>query len=264
MRKYLAFYWVSMQATLAYRGTHVIWFSSNLISAITIIAVWFSVQSGSLIGGYAKGELITYYLIGNFWWWVTGWFPFYWIQEEIANGEIVGNSLLKPVSFWVQTFAREAGWHTVGLIIGLSAVGLVSLFLGNYFILNLNPYSLFLFFLATIMSILITMTLSVCQGLICFWTTRVGALDSLFWLSYSLLGGQFVPVSFFPYPYRLIVEGTPFRYMFAFPIEVYLGKLSGAEMFHGFMVASAWVVLLFLLYKWLWGHGRLAYTSFGQ
>lgn len=114
------------------------------------------------------------------------------------------------------------------------------------------------------MSILITMTLSVCQGLICFWTTRVGSLDSLFWLSYSLLGGQIVPVSFFPYPYRLIVEGSPFRYMFAFPIEVYLGKLSEVEMFQGFAVASAWLMLLFLLYKWLWNHGRLAYTSFGQ
>lgn len=264
MRKYWVLYWTSTQNTLTYRGPLAVWFISNMVSLATVVAVWLAVQAGSLIGGYSKGELITYYIISTFWWWFTGWFPFYWIVDDIASGEIVGNALLKPVSFYLQTFMKEAGWHTVGFFIGIIAIGVVDLALGNYFVFRLTIFSAIPFLLATAMSIMITLTISICLGLIGFWTTKVGPIDGLFWFGYSLLGGQFVPVSFFPGFSRLVVDGLPFRYMFSFPIEIYLGKLTSAEMFQGFSVAVVWLFLLFLIYKWLWNHGRLVYTSFGQ
>ncbi len=264
MHKYFSLYKAYVQRTLTYRGPILVWIISNLISLVTIISVWQAAQTGSLIGGYTKGELITYFIFALFLQWLIGWFPYYWIKEIIANGEIVGDVLLKPVSFYSKALAREAGWHSVSVFVGLLSAGVVARHLSQYFVVHLGIVNLFLIAIAIVISIGITFTLSVCMGLVSFWTTRVGPLDDLFWMGRTLLGGQGIPVSFFPYPLILFVKSLPFRYMFSFPIEIYLGKLSLLEVFQGLAISLLWLGALIVLYKFLWLRGRLAYTSFGQ
>ncbi len=264
MRKYLAFYKANILNTLTYRGPIVVWLSSNFITLITVIAAWFAVSASGLIGGYTKSELITYYIFALLLQWLTGWFPFYWIKDDIATGDIVGNTLLKPLSLYLKAFAQESGWHSVSIFIGIFAAAIVALPLHNYFVFNLSVTSTILVLLAIAGAIMLTFTFSMCLTMICFWTIRVGPLDALFWMGESLLGGQSIPISFFPFPARLVVEALPFRYMFSFPIEIYLGKLPTIDILHGFVVAMLWWLVLYFLFRWLWAHGRLAYTSFGQ
>lgn len=264
MRKYWALYKVSVQNTITYRGPLIVWMLANLIGLATVLAVWLVAKADGPIGGYSRPELITYYIFALFLSWLVQWMPFYWIKDEIANGEIVGSTLLKPVSYYFKVFAHEAGWHTVSVVLGLTCSLLISFFIGSSAVWHFTVANTLVVFAAIVVAIAITMTASLCLGLVAFWTTKVGQLDALFWMGRMLLGGQGIPVSFFPSAARFLVYSLPFRYMFSFPIELYLGKITSPEIFQGFAIATAWFFFFIVLYKWLWTKGRLAYTSFGQ
>jgi ABC-2 type transport system permease protein len=264
MRKYWAFWRASIQTTLTYRGPIVIWLLNSLVSTGMIILVWLSASAGSQIGGYSKPELITYYVAGLFLHWLNGWFPFYDVSDQIRSGRIVVGALSKPHSFYWSTFFEELGWHTVSVWVGLLASLFLSLFWGQYLVFHLGQTNLLGLILAIGLSIGVTYGFSLCMGLLAFWFTTIDAFESFFWICRSILGGTAIPLSFVPETFQLVVRVLPFRYMFSFPLEVYLGKLSTGGLLFGLGMQLVWSVGLFGLYRLMWQKGRRIYTAFGQ
>lgn len=264
MRKYWAFCKANIQNTIAYRGPILVWLVCNILSLITIVAVWLSSSGGKTIGGYSKPELISYYIAALFLEWVVGWFPFYWLSDEIKNGEIIISTLIKPISIFKKALALELGWHLVSSWVGLAA----SLFLVFFFrqTVTFNFYfSRFAILIPVItLSILITFSLSLCMGLLAFWFTEIAAIDSIYWMARTILGGQGIPISFIPNQYQILVKILPFRYMFSFPLEIYFGKLTEMEIIQGLIIQIFWFLILVRVYKLMWRTGRRAYTAFGH
>lgn len=264
MRKYLAYIRANIQFTLTYRGSMIIWLAANFISLAVISAVWLSSSGAELLGGYTRPELITYAIVSLFIQWLTGWFPFYGVRDEIKNGNIVGNSLVKPVSYYWQKFSLDFGWHIVSVWFGVVATLIALIIFRSHLSLVFIPDRIFLFSLSLILSIFITFGMSLCLGMIAFWTTHVGAIDSIFWIGRVFLGGQGLPISFIPKIFLAGVYILPFRYMFSLPLEIYFGKLTNNEIISGFLVGIVWALLFSILYKIMWDKGRLRYTSFGN
>lgn len=263
MRKYWAFFKANFQATITYRGPIFIWLVSNLVNLLVILTVWLSVSASKTIGGYTKPELISYYILALFLQWVGGWFPFYGVAEQIKKGEIVF-SLVRPFSYYWQKFFEELGWHAVSVWVGLAASLGVAIFFHQYFVFVLNLEKIILLLAAVILSIFVVFGLSLCLGLTAFWLTEVWALDSVFWMTRSIFGGQGIPISFIPGLYLTLVKILPFRYTFSFPLEIYFGKLTSLEVAFGFLMQIIWSAVLYCVYKFMWAKGRAAYTSFGQ
>ena len=119
MRKYWHYYKLGLISTLAYRGPLLVWLLGNTLSLVAIIALWNSTTSGSLIGGYTKSELVTYYIVGLTLQWLIGWFPFDQVKTEIANGGIAASTLVKPISYYLRHLFGELGWHSVSPFLGL-------------------------------------------------------------------------------------------------------------------------------------------------
>ncbi|HUW21380.1 MAG TPA: ABC-2 family transporter protein [Candidatus Bathyarchaeia archaeon] len=265
MKKYWAFCRVSVQNAFVYRGPMLIWLVSNLLSLVTIIAVWFSISGNEILGGYTKPELITYYVVALFLDWLTLWLPFYEITDQIQNGEIILTVLAKPISLYWQKFSQELGWHLVSLLVGLISTSIVAVFLRQYLFFQFSPVNLFLVLLTIILAIFIIYTLSLSLGLLSFWFTEVYAIDSLFWAARTILSGRVIPLSFIPAGLgQTVVKILPFRYMFSFPLEIYFNKLSVFEIFQGLVIQLFWLGILLFIYKITWSRGRRAYTSFGQ
>ncbi len=263
MRKYYAFLKADLQNVLVYRGPMLIWLVSNALSLVVAIAIWFSSSAGETIGGYTKPELITYYVVALFLQWLIGWFPFYGIRDEIKSGDIV-SMIVKPFSYYWRKFTGEIAWHLISSLVGLAATSLFIFFLRDYIVIILSPIKILMLFLAIILAIFVVFSFSFCMGLLSFWFLQVGAVDSLFWIARSILGGQFIPISFIPPAFQTLVKLLPFRYMFSFPLEIYFGKLSGMEIVQGGIIGIVWVGILTQLYQLMWSRGRRAYTAFGQ
>ncbi len=264
MGKYWAFYKVGLQETLTYRGPMVIWLLGNIISLVMMVALWLAVDTTGTIGSYTKNELITYYILSLGFQWLIGWYPFTWVKEEIKSGEIVGAALLKPSSYYLRGFMREAAWHSISVFLGLiSAFVFYLIFQGN-FVLPAGPSSLLLLVPALILAIFVVYSANLCVGLVAFWFTQVDALGDVFWAILGIFGGFLVPLTFMPQSFQLLVKIAPFRYMFSFPMEIYFQKISTMETLSGFLIASVWVAIFVYLYKVLWQRGSRAYTAWGQ
>jgi len=264
MRKYWAFFRANIQNTLTYRGPIFVWLISNILVLATIVAVWLSSSAGQAIGGYTKPELISYYVTALFLQWLTGWFPFYGIVDEIKHGTIILTSLLKPFSFFWRKFAEELGWHTVSSIIGLVASLIIALALKRYIVFSFFPERILLSIMAIILAIFVVFSMSLCLGLLAFWFTEVSAVDSLFWAGRTILGGQGIPISFIPGIFQTVVRILPFRYMFSFPLEIYFGKLTGSEIIQGIVMQIIWTMAFVWIYRLMWERGRKVYAAFGQ
>lgn len=263
MRKYLAIVRLSIQNTLTYRGPIFVWLLSNIITLVTLVAVWQSASAGETIAGYTKSELISYYIIALFLQWLTGWMPFYWIKDDIKDGSIITGALIKPISFYWRAFAWEVGWHIVSTPIGLLASAAVIVFIPQYFVFNLSP-NILLVALATLLSIFLMFSLSLCMGMLAFWFTHINAIDSLFWSAKMILGGQGIPVSFLPNSFFQVAYILPFRYLFSFPLEIYFRKISLSQIISGFGIQLGWILLFSIVYKLMWEKGRRVYTAFGH
>ncbi len=264
MKKYFAYLRMNLQNAVAYRGPMVIWLVSNMVTLIMFVSLWLSAEiTGNDIAGYSKNQLVTYYLYGLLLQWIVGWFPFYWLKNEIKNGDIAGSSLSKPVMFYWKNFFIELGWHVVSVWAGLLAVLIMGYFLFPYLSFSLNLFQIIEIILAVIVAIFVTYTTSICMALSAFWLTQVDALDGFFWAGRSILGGEGIPIVLFPAGFLTIVKFLPFRYMYSFPLEVALGKLTATELFFGFVAGLAWTFVLIVIYKIMWDKGTKIYTSAG-
>ncbi|MDP2930590.1 MAG: ABC-2 family transporter protein, partial [bacterium] len=251
-------------ATIYYRGSIFIWIFSNLLYLVVIASVWLSSDAGDLIAGYTKKGLISYYLIGFLLHWIVNWLPFYSTADEIKSGEIVASTLTKPFSYYWRKFAEEAGWHTFTVFLGLALTIILAFGLKEFIVFEFHWNQLILFALATIFAIFCIFGFSLCLGLLAFWFTEVWTVDTIFWAGRNFLGGWYLPVSFFPGVLQTIIRILPFRYIFSFPLELFFGKLSPAEIISGFAICLFWILFFAWLYKIMWEKGRKSYTAFGQ
>ncbi len=258
MRKYWAFYKARIQRTLIYRGNMILFRISSTLLLITLIAVWLASNTNGSIGGYTKDQLITYYLAGSILNSIVFWWSAMNIKEEIKSGEIGAKFLSKPISYYWEKFFEEFGWHSLAPIFAIISVLPVALIVKtNLQIPNIN-------FLVLIMAIFLGSVLffnmASCLGLLSFWFTETGSMGTLIWSGSFLLGGQAVPLSFFG-QYRKLIDLLPFRYVYSFPLEIFLGRTDG--LFQGFGVQIFWLIIFGLLFKVLWIKGVKRYSAFG-
>lgn len=263
MKKYWQFFRTNIQVTLTYRGPILVWILGDLISMLTLIAVWLSVSAAGQIGGYTRNELITYYIVALFLQWLNGWFPFYGVVDDIKSGSILF-VLAKPYSYYWQKFMDDFGWHILSMWVGLAVSVVVGLVFRQYFVFNLSFFTLILFAIAVVLSVFVCFGLNFCLALFSFWFTQVWALNSLYWMARNFLGGQALPISFIPGVFFDLAKLLPFRYMFSFPLEIYFNKLSNMEIIVGYGLQIFWAVVLYRFYQFIWNRGRRAYTAFGQ
>lgn len=261
MRKYWALYKAGLQNALTYRGPMVVWKVTNLLSFLTIAYVWLSSDSTSF-GGYNKPQLITYYFFVLFLQWIVTLTPVMSIKEEIKSGEI-NSKILKPFSYLGEKFALETSWHTISPLLGLVVLGIAFIFFRSYLEFSPSFPNVLLFLITLPLSGLICFFISFSFGLLAFWFTEIDSLTSIFWLCLFLLGGQGIPVSFFPSPVREVVTVLPFRYIYSFPLEIIFNKLTLFEILTGFLTQAAWVVGLYLLARQMWLWGLHVYAAFG-
>lgn len=264
MRKYWQLFQISVGNTFAYRGPIVIWLLGNVITTLTFVTVWFSASTNGPIAGFSRNELVAYYIFGLLVNWLTNWFPFYWIKDEIADGSVVGSTLTKPLSNYWRVFAVETGWHFVTLFVGLAATALILIFFRQNVTFFTSYTNLVLAGLSIIFSIFLTFSLSMCMGCLAFWFTKVSAIDDFFWACRMLIGGQSIPIALLPSTVRTIANILPFRYMFSFPLEIYLGKLDSTQLVIAFAMQILWIIAFIFIYQLLWIHGNRAYTAFGH
>jgi len=160
------------------------------------------------------------------------------LMNTIYTGAI-GSDLLKPVSYFVFWMGRDFGKSLVNLVgRGVLFLLLFSLFypiqvpgrLDQWLVLGLS----------LILAWLVSFAWRYLINLAAFWTPDArGSLRIGFTIS-QLLSGFIMPLRLLPDWFTTVAQFTPFPSMVNTSVEIYLGTLSGAQVWNAIWLQLAW------------------------
>lgn len=250
--------------SVTYRVQNMVWVIIGSLPPLFAIVAWLATYGGRhQIGGFTRGDIITYYLVVGVAWYIVGGRINEFLAREIKDGTLAQH-LLKPYAALAHCILQEQAWKVVsfGLAMPVYAV-LVVLFWHDIHLVE-TPLRLAFTAVATVLSATIFIVIEVSIGMLAFWTTNTRNLFEVYDLLLYLASGELVPLALFPRWAHVALTALPFRYTFSFPIEIFLGKLGASEVATGFLWQVGWLVILAGVARALWARGLRRFSATGM
>jgi ABC-2 type transport system permease protein len=267
---YLEFSRVGFVNILAFRLRYYTGILTYLINVTVYYFIWravFAQSSGAsqsasgAIAGYDLAQMLTYVSVG----WIIR--SFYWntIDQEMAYEVIEGKiamDLLKPVSVQWMWLTRAVGESAFRLILLTAPTAII---IALVFPVR-PPASLshfLLFLLSAAGSFLLMGAINFAIGTCAIPLKSILALiRAKFWLI-ELLSGLLIPLTFFPASIQKISSWLPFEHIAYTPLQIYLGKLSGAACAWALAKQFSWVIALLWVGHLWWNQATRKITIQG-
>jgi ABC-2 type transport system permease protein len=251
----------ALAGNLAYRGAAAIWVLTSIIQPLVFIVVWRTVAGSGSTGGYSAAQFVAYFLVMM----VVDHLTFIWhmweFEYRIRNGTF-SPLLLRPVHPIHHDVCENISYKLVGLVGILPAAVL----LGVIFSADLSATSVgsvLAFLPAVLLAMVLRFVVEWCVALSAFWLTKVAAMNMVFFSLFTFLGGQFAPLSVLPVWMQTVAAWTPFPWTLAYPVEVLLGRRSGAELVVGYAAQLVWIAVAVGVLRVLWARAVRRYSAVG-
>ncbi len=260
---YRAQFKTTIAEQLQYRAALVIWLIGMVLEPVIYLVVWSTVarSSGGRVGGYTGGDFAAYFLAMM----LVNHATFTWIMWEydyrIRHGELSA-MLLRPIHPIHSDLADNVSYKLLTLTVMVpTAVGLALAFRPTW---HLTLWAVLAFVPALLLAFVVRFLIEWTLALVAFWTTRVSAINQMYFVALLFLSGQIAPLSLLPAPIQVAATALPFRWVLAFPVELLLGRLSPREALIGFAAQGAWLVIGLALLKAVWRAGVRLYSAVGS
>jgi ABC-2 type transport system permease protein len=246
-----------------YRANLIMYLLYWLVSPIIYLAVWTSIaNSKGSVNGFTANDFITYYMVLLIADQVTSNIVIHTFAYKIQDGTLSGE-LIRPVHPML-TNALVNNVAFKGLtIMGMTPVWIVLYFLFKPDFSSVTWGGLLLSIPAMILGFIIGFLLSASITSLAFWTTRVYSIHEFYYALILLFSGQFVPLPLMPKIIQDIAQYLPFQLFMYYPIQLILGKLSGAQIIQGFVTGVIWLAISILFFNWVWHEGVKRFSAVG-
>jgi ABC-2 type transport system permease protein len=240
-------YWklakVSIQRYLTYRAATIAGLVTNYFFGIlraTIFIAFYDFQAS--VEGITLQGAITYAALGQALIGFLSMFQWYDLMNTVYTGDI-SSDLLKPINYIGFWMAQDLGRAIVQLMLrGLT------LMIGFTLIYDIQwPENIIHFFtisLSLILAWLISFSWRFLVNLSAFWTSNAQGILRFFFVLSWFLSGFLMPLRFFPSWVTHLSLFTPFPHTFNTVIEVYLGIISGTELYFALFQQLLWALFL--------------------
>lgn len=251
---------VYLKDCFAYPAATFIWVLADAQAAIVLPAVWLAAGSAT-VAGMTHPELVAYYLcsmtLSQFIVCHLMWDMAWDIREGVFSAHLV-----RPVSYFWSTVARNMAWRLTKLALFLPLLGIAALAYGG---LGKTPLNLGAsFWVSVLLAHALSFVVAYCLSMVTLWTTEFMSIFRLYYVPELFLSGRLVPLGALPDWAQSLAGVTPFRYTVAFPLDVLLGKLGGREILIGLAAQSAWTLGFLALGAALFSSGRRVYAGVGM
>ena len=250
----------SLATMFQYRASLVIWLISQVLDPVIYLIVWstVAVASGGSVAGYTTGDFAAYFIVLM----VVNHLTYTWIMWEyeyrVREGTLSA-ALLRPVHPIHADIAENLSSKAVSTPGILVAAVLLSLIFHPTF--TFVGWAAAAFIPAVTLAFLLRFLVEWTLAQAAFWTTRVSALNQMFFVAMLFLSGQVAPLTLFPPAVQTVATLLPFRWMISFPVELLLGKLTPRETITGFAAQTVWIVLSLILLRIVWRAGVRVYSA---
>lgn len=262
-RYYLAGARIGFQREIQYRVATMMMLIGFLIEPVIYLAVWTTVAEGQggQIAGYTTGSLAAYYIV----WTLVRVYnlafdPNAW-EWRIREGRM-NDFLSQPIhpfhrdaSFFIGSkFVWTALWIPVAAVLTVAFRPTV----------EWQLFNVLAFVVAIWGGFAVRFLLLYLMGMINFWTTRGAAVFGIIVAGELLLSGRLVPLQLMPGWVESLASWFPFKWSFQFPIEVFIGRLTPAEIVSGIGSQVLWATGMALVFVWVWRHAIKRYAAVGN
>jgi ABC-2 type transport system permease protein len=268
MRKYLHVINIGIQNTLVYRMNFLFRSVFGLVPLMATIYLWRSVYAGKPAGqtnvaNYSLAAMTSYYLLITIADALTAVTDDDWqIAGDIREGAI-NQFLLKPIDYLKYRLCLFASGRLIYVAVAAIPVTLFILYQREYFVGPPSAAVLGLFILSLALAALLNFFISYVMALLAFWLLEISTLIFIVFAFEYMAGGHLFPIDILPPIVAKILAFTPFPYQLFFPVSVYLGRVTGPELWQGIAIQLFWVVSFYGLARWTWNRGIRHYTAFG-
>ena len=252
----------TMAAMFQYRASLFIWMIGQVLEPLVYLVVWSVVSAGSggSVGGYTTRDFAAYFILLMLVNQVTFTWIMYEFEYRVREG-ILSFALLRPVHPIHSDIADNVSSKLITLpIMMVVAVGLAA---GFHASISPPLWAVAIFIPALLLAFLVRFLLEWTLAQAAFWTTRVGAINQVYFVLMLFLAGQIAPLTLLPHPIQVVATFLPFRWLISFRVELLLGRLTLVQALTGLGAQAAWLIASFVLVRVVWRAGVRNYSAVG-
>jgi len=265
VKKYLHVIGIGIQNNLTYRFNYLTRTLFSFIPLFAMLSLWQKIYSGSSAthSGWTKAEMIFYYLMLAVVDVFTAVNEDDWqIAADIREGNI-SQFLLKPIDYlWYRLCLFFSGRVTFVMMAGIPLVIFIFCF-RSYFLLPASGIAALVFPFSLVLTALLQFFISYAMAMLAFWLLEISTLIFILFAFEYIASGHMFPLNLFPPTLFHALMFTPFPYQMYFPVALYMGKISGADLWSGLLAQFLWVVLSYAFARFMWQRGVKKYSAFG-
>jgi ABC-2 type transport system permease protein len=264
-------YWhvinIGIQNNLTYRFNFLARALFGFIPLMAVLYLWRTIyaakDAGATVSAYTLAEMISYYLLVAVVDALTAVNEDDWqIAADIKDGNI-SQFLLKPIDYlWYRLCLFLSGRLTY-LTVAVIPLTLFILYLRAYFVLPTTWSTFGLFLLATALTALLQFFMSYTMAMLAFWVLEVSTFIFILFAFEYIASGHLFPLDILPPALGKALFYTPFPYQLYFPVSIYMGKMTGAALWQGFLFQVFWVAVTYCLARFAWRRGIRKYAAVG-
>jgi ABC-2 type transport system permease protein len=252
----------TLASQLQYRAALVIWLVGHVLEPLIYLVVWsvVSASRGGSVGGFTTGDFAAYFILLMLVNHVTYTWIMYEYEHRVRQGAL-SFALLRPVHPIHSDIADNVSSKLISLPgMLLTALGLALVFKPTF---HFVPWAVLASLPALTLAFLLRFLVEWTLALAAFWTTRVSAINQMYFVAVLFLSGQVAPLSLFPRAVQSMADVLPFYWMIGFPVELLLGRLTAIQVWTGLAAQAIWLVLSLALVRIVWRAGVRVYSAVG-
>jgi ABC-2 type transport system permease protein len=170
------------------------------------------------------------------------------IRDRVREGSIA-TDLMKPINLPLYFFSDGFGQTMLHAMLIVPALALA------LFIVHIDvppPLVLIAFAFSFALGYIVNFLMNFLMNTIAFWTLETFAIQLIVrWVS-DILGGQIVPLIFFPGFLQKIVLALPFAAIYSTPLLIYVGTIPPSSYLAAFATQLAWGAGFAIIATFVW------------
>ena len=265
MNKYWHIINIGIQNTLTYRANFMFRSVFGLVPLFATISLWRTIYSGKEgdVASYTLAQMTSYYLVVTIVDALTAVTEDDWqIAADIKDGNI-SQFLLKPIDYLSYRLCLYGAGRLVFTACAILPVAIFLFVQRANFVLPHDLATVGWFALSLVFTALLQFFMSFTMALLAFWVLEVSTFIFILYAFEYIASGHLFPLDILPTGVLKILNLTPFPYQLFFPVNIYLGRVSGPELHAGLFIQAGWVVATYLLARFVWSRGIKKYSAVG-
>ena len=267
MKKYWHVINIGFQNNLQYRFNYLTRTLFSFIPLFAMLSLWRTIYGGNERAGEQNGfsqeQMIFYYLLVAVVDVFTAVNEDDWqIAADIREGNI-SQFLLKPIDYlWYRLCLFFSG-RIAFVTMAFFPLAAFLFYFRQYIQIPASATACFIFPVSLLLTALLQFFISYAMAMLAFWLLEISTLIFILFAFEYLASGHLFPLDILPPSLKQILFCTPFPYQLYFPIQVYLGKVSGSELWCGLLIQGLWVLAAYAFARAMWQRGIKRYSAFG-